>query len=98
MARHTALTRDAALAGLLECAALLDAETSGLLTTESSSQRICDDVVRVLGNGKKGSRVWMDCDGNEVMRIEWNDGLITSSGDEYMEAGCDGVSSYSYYW
>ena len=57
-----------------------------------------DDVVRVLGNGKKGSRVWMDCDGNEVMRIEWNDGLITSSGDEYMEAGCDGVSSYSYYW
>ena len=54
------------------------------------------DVVRVIGNGKKGSRVWKDCDGNEMMRIEWNDGLVTSSGDEEMEAGCDGYSSNYY--
>ena len=54
------------------------------------------DVVRVLGNGKKGSRVWKDCDGNEMMRIDWNDGLVTSSGDEEMEAGCDGYSSNYY--
>jgi hypothetical protein len=48
-----------------------------------------EDLVRVIGNGKKGSRVWRDCDGNEVMRIEWDDGLITSTGDAEMEAGCE---------
>ena len=34
-----------------------------------------------------------DCDGNEVFRIEWDDGLITSTDEEEMEAGCDGASS-----
>jgi hypothetical protein len=53
------------------------------------------DLVRVVGNGRKGSRVWKDCDGNEVFRIEWNDGLITSGGNLYMECGCDGASSNS---
>ncbi len=47
-----------------------------------------DDLVRVNGNGRKGSRVWKDCDGYEVMRIEWDDGLITSTGDAEMQAGC----------
>jgi hypothetical protein len=47
-----------------------------------------DDLIRVLGNGRKGSRVWKDCDGNEIMRIEWDDGLITSTGDAEMQAGC----------
>ena len=51
------------------------------------------EVIRVLGNGRKGSRVWKDCDGNEVFRIEWSDGLITSGGNLYMECGCDGASS-----
>ena len=54
------------------------------------------DTVRVIGNGKKGILIWRDCDGNEVMRLEWNDGLITSSGPDEMEAGCDGYSSNYY--
>ena len=53
-----------------------------------------EETIRVIGNGRVGSLVWKDCDGNEVMRLEWNDGLITSSGDYEMEAGCDGWSSY----
>ena len=53
------------------------------------------DLVRVIGNGRKGARIWKDCDGNEVFRIEWSDGLITSGGYYMMEAGCDGASSNS---
>ena len=74
MARHTALTRDAALAGLLECAALLDAEASGFSTTESSSQRICDDVVRVLAHVTAADRVSL-----MVMDEESEDLLIVAS-------------------
>ena len=65
-----------------------DAGTSGQIVVITDGE-----VVRVLGNGRTGSRVWKDCDGNEVMRIDWSDGLITSTGDEEMEAGCDGTSS-----
>lgn len=38
--------------------------------------------VRFRGNGKKGSRVWLQCDETtEIARIEWADGFITSEGD-----------------
>jgi hypothetical protein len=39
-----------------------------------------DDLIRIMGNGKDGSAVFQDCDGAEVGRIEWEDGLVTSEG------------------
>lgn len=45
--------------------------------------------------GNPGSRTWTDCEGNQVMGIEWNRGLVRSSGDESMEAGCDGNDGYN---
>lgn len=43
-----------------------------------------------IPKGDPGSRTWTDCEGNEVMKINWNKGLVRSTGDESMEAGCDG--------
>ncbi len=44
-------------------------------------------------NGGDGSRTFKDCDGNEVSKIEWKNGIITSTGDEEIQGGCDDSSS-----
>ena len=49
--------------------------------------------VRIEGNGKVGSITFQDCDGNVLVTLSWNDGLITISGDTTIETGCDGGSS-----
>lgn len=55
---------------------------------------ILKGVVKVpIPTGAPGSRVWKDCEGNEVMRVDWKRGLIRSTGDEEMEAGCDGTGN-----
>ena len=54
-----------------------------------------NETIRVLGNGKTGSRSWRDCDGNDVMKIEWSDGLMTSGEHLYMNCGCEGTSNNS---
>lgn len=44
-------------------------------------------------SGGKGSRTFKDCDGQEVSKIEWDNGRITSDGDEDIEGGCDDSTS-----
>ena len=39
------------------------------------------EVARIHGNGINGRRVFKDCLGAEITRIEWEDGLITTSGN-----------------
>ena len=65
-----------------------DAGTSEQIRTVKDNE-----TIRVIGNGKTGSRTWRDCDDNEVFKIEWNDGLVTSTGHLYMSCGCDGYSN-----
>ena len=64
-------------------------------TTEQIRVVKDNETARVIGNGKTGSRTWRDCDNNDVFKIEWNDGLITSTGHLYMLFGCDGHSNNS---
>lgn len=40
-----------------------------------------ENVLVVKGNEKKGSLVLSDCDDKEVIRLEWEDGLITTAGN-----------------
>ena len=40
-----------------------------------------------------GEIIFRDCDGAEVARLEWNDGLISTSGSQEVESGCSVVSS-----
>lgn len=40
-----------------------------------------DEHVRIHGNGKNGARIFKNCEGVEMGRIEWQDGLITSEGE-----------------
>lgn len=52
------------------------------------------DNVRLHGNGKNGSLVFLSCAGIEAGRIEWEDGLITSQGDIQITVGdCSGSGS-----
>jgi hypothetical protein len=47
------------------------------------------DTIRVRGNGKKGSIVFKDCAGVEIVTLSWVDGLITTAdGDYIVEGGC----------
>ena len=64
-------------------------------TTEQIHLVKDNETARVIGNGRTGSRTWRDCDNNDVFKIEWNDGLITSTGHLYMLCGCDGHSNNS---
>jgi len=50
-----------------------------------------------IGNGVRGSLVFQDCDGAETGRVEWSDGLITTSGEQIIQCGCSGTSSGSIY-
>lgn len=52
-------------------------------------------TVLFRGNGKKGSRVWLQCDETtEIARIEWADGFVTSEGDLNIIVGdCPGSST-----
>ena len=55
-----------------------------------------DNVLVVKGNGKSGSLVLSDCDGKEVLRLEWSDGLITTDGNLNATLGdCDNRGSGS---
>lgn len=51
------------------------------------------NVVRVLGNGHTGTLAWVDCDGLTTTLLEWNDGLVITSGDQSFEAGCDATTT-----
>jgi hypothetical protein len=56
------------------------------------------DVVRVLGNGKKGS-LWYSGFGypyNPVKILEWNDGLVTTSGNWLLSQGWEGYALVEY--
>lgn len=55
-----------------------------------------DRVIVVKGNGKAGSLVLTDCDGKEVARVDWSDGLVTTEGTISAVLGdCDDRSSGS---
>jgi len=54
------------------------------------TSRVCD--VREARGGE-GSFTFKDCDGNETGKLEWKNGLVTSTGDKDIEGGCDGNSS-----
>jgi hypothetical protein len=69
-------------------------KTEGNLTIQ---ERLNDPQVRVglkegkltiEGNGASGSRTLLDCDGNVAWKIEWEDGLIVSSGHEAYKDSC----------
>jgi hypothetical protein len=40
-----------------------------------------------------GALIFKDCEGAEVARIDWVNGMITTEGEQEIEAGCDGTSS-----
>ncbi len=60
--------------------------------TPQMSQEPSRSTVREATGGT-GSRTFKDCDGQEVSKIEWENGRITSTGDEDIECGCDDSSS-----
>lgn len=43
--------------------------------------------------GGEGAMIVNDCDGAEIFRLEWKQGLITTEGESTIEAGCDGETS-----
>jgi hypothetical protein len=54
-----------------------------------------DPIVREKsggGGGGTGSLIFKDCDGAETGRLEWVNGVITTSGDQTIEGGCDSSS------
>ena len=56
------------------------------------------DVVRVLGNGKNGS-LWYSGFGypcNPVKLLEWNEGLVTTSGNWLLSQGWEGYALVEY--
>ncbi len=53
-----------------------------------------DENVRIQGNGKNGSILWVDCEGEDVTLLTYRDGLVTSDGEAIITAGCsDGLPS-----
>jgi len=42
-----------------------------------------------------GALIFVDCDSAEVARIEWINGIITTTGEQTVEAGCSGGSTGS---
>ena len=48
--------------------------------------------LRIVSNAS-GSIRFVDCDDNEIVKLEWENGLITTQGDFDVRAGCDGVWS-----
>ena len=44
-------------------------------------------------NGGTGSMTFLDCDGAEVGRLDWSNGLITTESNQSIEGGCQVVSS-----
>jgi hypothetical protein len=77
-------------------------KTEGNLTIQ---ERLNDPQVRVglkdgkltiEGNGNSGSRTLLDCDGNVAWKIEWEDGLIISSGHESYKDSCD--QGFNNFW
>jgi hypothetical protein len=51
--------------------------------------------IRIRGNTKVGSLTFLDCDGAPLMVLNWQDGLITTSGDSSVTLGdCTGSGSY----
>jgi hypothetical protein len=60
-------------------------------------QRVTNEQIKVVdqgndieiqGNGKAGSLIWIDCEGNPTTLFEWDDGLIITNGDIEFKAGC----------
>lgn len=48
------------------------------------------DTIRIRGNGIKGALIFKDCADTEIARIEWEDGLVVTSGDvEVTVTTCD---------
>jgi hypothetical protein len=43
--------------------------------------------------GGTGSITFLDCDGAEVGRLDWSNGLITTESNQSIEGGCQVVSS-----
>ena len=46
-----------------------------------------DESIRIQGNGINGTLVFHDCSAAEVGRVEWEDGLVTTAGDQIMTLG-----------
>lgn len=51
-----------------------------------------DNEVLVRGNGVDGSLTLTDCDGNQIVFLEWKDGLIITGSQQTFEAGCCGCT------
>lgn len=73
-----------------------DADSPDAGTTEQIKAVADGDVVRVVGNGKTGS-LWFDSLGSSpVKMLEWNDGLVTTSGAWVLAEGQEGMSFIEY--
>ena len=48
-----------------------------------------EDDIEVRGNEKYGALIFTDCEDNEVARLEWDDGYITTTGTQIIKAGCN---------
>ncbi len=66
--------------------------TQRAVETPAMSQQPSRCTVREATGGD-GSRTFKDCGGQEVSKIEWQNGRIVSTGDEEIEGGCDDSSS-----
>lgn len=64
-----------------------------LSTEPARTQRIPSAAITVNQSGGTGSLVFQDCDGAEVGRISWLNGLIQTDGEQTIESGCDDTSS-----
>lgn len=47
-----------------------------------------EGVIKVRGNGNAGSLSILNCSGSEVARLDWEDGLILTTGELSITAGC----------
>lgn len=62
-------------------------------STEASLPQIAptqtSDAIEIRGNNKTGRIIWRDCNNIDTVLITWEDGLITTAGDQIIKAGCD---------
>lgn len=60
---------------------------TSLAITEQNGKRF------ISSKGGTGSITFLDCDGAEVGRLDWSNGLITTESNQFIEGGCQVVSS-----
>ena len=46
-----------------------------------------ESEIRIHGNGKNGYKIFQNCEGVEIGRIQWEDGLITTEGTDIIIVG-----------